>query len=322
MPAAARPSFGAGQTAESAGAARPPALQSPVHRQRRARRKARRAPSPSRTPQARLRPGGGRTRAPRPLREQVRAARPHLGATRRARSGGGRQRPGARGRASARRRQSAHGGRFTKDIFDIDLEQAKLTCPGGQTIERTRHASRDGTQGWLFEFGELCSGCPLRANCVSPKAGEDTGRSVFVVPTRERLIRNHLVRRDDPDFRSKLARRVGVEHANARFRRCGGKVARRFRQGNVLFDVRMSALACNLRRLAGLLAHNPELLQRLEAVAAAQRQRRQARRLLILCALMASVAVATAAQRRPLRVIRTFTAGLRFTTLWSGPAPR
>lgn len=173
----------------------------------------------------------------------------------------------------ARMARPSHGGRFTKDAFEIDLATARLTCPAKQTIGRTRYASRDGRRGWLFAFQKRCAGCGLRPRCVSPQAAAGRGRTVFIVPERERRIRDHLVRREQRDFRDKLALRVRVEHANARFRQCGGKVARRFGQHNVLLDARVSALACNLRRLAGILAKRPDLVERLVALAEKRRAR-------------------------------------------------
>lgn len=159
----------------------------------------------------------------------------------------------------ARMPRPANGGRFTKDAFEIDFASATLTCPAGHPLARTKFETRSGRKGWLFAYPrKLCDACPLRAQCVSETATL-TGRTVFVVPRRERLIRQHLARREEPDFRQKLAQRIAVERVIAGFAQCGGKRARRFGAQAVEFDAPLSALAYNLRRLGALMSANAEL---------------------------------------------------------------
>jgi len=173
----------------------------------------------------------------------------------------------------ARMPRPANGGRFTKDEFDIDFGSAVLTCPAGHQLPRSRFATRQGKRGWLFEFPyELCRACPTMAGCVNPKV-QQKGRSVFVVETDERLIRDHLERRREADFQAKLAQRVKVEHTIAGFAQCGGKRVRRFRQAHADFDVRLSALAYNLRRLGSWVRQRPELVEQLHQQVAAAKAR-------------------------------------------------
>jgi len=154
----------------------------------------------------------------------------------------------------------------------VDLDKATVTCPGGHTIERTRWATRTKRRGWLFAFGkERCGACPLKERCVSPKVKGDKGRSVFIVPAQELLIRHHLVRRDQEDFKAVLKRRVVVEHRIAALTQCGGKRVHRFGKAKVDFDVRMSSLATNLRQLGAILRDRPELRERLDALLARMR---------------------------------------------------
>jgi len=165
----------------------------------------------------------------------------------------------------ARMPRPTNGGRFTKDQFTIDFEARTLQCPAAQ-IAHAALARRDDRSGWLFEFDtSACDACPLRSKCVSPKA-KATGRSVFIVPADERLIRQHLAERVEPDFRARLKRRSLVERAIAGFAQCGGKQARRFGQKHVDFDVKLSALAYNLRRLGSLAAQDELLREKLGKV--------------------------------------------------------
>ena len=173
------------------------------------------------------------------------------------------------GQLIARMPRPKNGGRFTKDMFDYDFENHVLTCPAGQVHATPRFVTRQGRRGRKFEFSpEQCGKCPLREQCVSPKA-KPQRRSVFIIDDDERLIRDHLRERETPEFRARLGQRITVEHVIAGFAQCGGKKARRFGIENVAFDARLSALTYNLRRLGGLLRSNPDLAARLDEVVGA-----------------------------------------------------
>ena len=117
----------------------------------------------------------------------------------------------------------------------------------------------------MYEFPpRVCSACPMREQCVNPRASADVGRSVFVVEEEERLIRKHLAERETPSFQRRLAKRCGVELAIAGFAQCGGKAARRHGQAQVAFDTNLSAFAYNLRRLGGLMRRDESLRHRLD----------------------------------------------------------
>lgn len=173
-----------------------------------------------------------------------------------------------RGELVARMSRPGNGGRFTKDEFDYDFERNTLSCPAGLTVFQKRWETNSRKKGRLFEFpGEQCAACPHRERCISPKASDNRGRTVFIVDKDERVIREHLQRREQPEFRERLAKRVGVEHAIAGFAQCGGKQAQRFGQKCVGFDANLSALAYNLRRLGSLMRDAPELQTQVEAAA-------------------------------------------------------
>lgn len=163
----------------------------------------------------------------------------------------------------ARNARPGNGGSFTKDEFAIDFETRQLTCPAGNTCTAI-WATQQGRRGWLFKFAEAdCSGCPLRGQCLNPKASQQTRRTIFVVEERERVLRAHLQRRQEPDFRQKLAQRQVVERANAGFAQCGGKQAQRWGIPATQFDSNLSALAYNLRALGSVLAKRADLQEAL-----------------------------------------------------------
>ena len=162
----------------------------------------------------------------------------------------------------------SNAGRFTKDDFAYDFNAKTLTCPAAVRISNPPFQTRHGRRGRLFVYpSQQCAGCAQRDRCVSPKSTQ--GRSVFIEEAQERVIRDHLQRREQPEFRQRLAQRPAVERVLAGFAQCGGKQARRFGIKNVNFDANLSALAYNLRRLGSLCASDPELARKAAEAAAA-----------------------------------------------------
>jgi len=57
----------------------------------------------------------------------------------------------------------APAGRLAKDQFAIDLDRDTVTCPAAQTTTIRRGKAGDG----IAYFGDVCSDCPLRAQCTN-----------------------------------------------------------------------------------------------------------------------------------------------------------
>lgn len=156
-----------------------------------------------------------------------------------------------------------NGDRFSKDDFRIDFDRREMTCLAGHSVP-WKWATRGGERGWLFQFPDnLCADCPLRQFCT--KAPHTKGRSFFIVEERERVLREHLRKRGEPDFRENLKGRQVVERANAGFAQCGGKEAHRFGREATQFASNLSVLAYNLRLLASVAAESEDIQEALEA---------------------------------------------------------
>jgi transposase len=186
----------------------------------------------------------------------------------------------------ARMPRPENGGRLTKDPFEVDLEHKQMRCPAGQLQPMSRMETQHGRPGWLFEFpASACQSCPMQKQCVSPK-NKSGARTVFVIKEDEQLIRAHLVRRAELDFVALLAERPAVERVQAGLAQCGGKTVHRMGLPLVDFDVALSAVTFNLRRLGALLQQQPELEARLQQEAD---RHRAAARLLFLYWLLATL---------------------------------
>jgi hypothetical protein len=144
---------------------------------------------------------------------------------------------------------NAPTGKFPKNRFDINLDEATVTCPNGVTVSIrpvTGHARHAGKA----EFGPACVTCPLRGQCTDSK----TGRTITIGHHEARLAAART-RQTDPDWQTDYrATRPKVERKIAHLmrRRHGGRRARMRGRTRIAADFTLLAAAVNLARLATL----------------------------------------------------------------------
>jgi len=144
----------------------------------------------------------------------------------------------------------APGGRYSKDAFGIDLDEAMVTCPAGHVA-----AMRPAGDGHTARFGDACRGCPLADLCTAAKSG----RTIYVGPYEAQLARARTGQADPAwkaDYtqtRPKVERKIG----HLMRRKHGGRRARMRGQPKIDADFQLLAAAVNLSRLAvlGLTGH-------------------------------------------------------------------
>jgi transposase len=147
---------------------------------------------------------------------------------------------------------NAPKGRFPKDRFDIDLEQATVTCPQQHTVPIRRRAAGSG----LADFGTCCDGCPLRAQCT----GNEQGRTIRIHAQERLLAQARQQQRSDSTWQERYrATRPKVERKLAHLtrRKHGGRRARLRGRVRVAWDFALLAAATNLQRLAQLACPPP-----------------------------------------------------------------
>jgi IS5 family transposase len=141
---------------------------------------------------------------------------------------------------------TAPGGLFTKDRFDINLDDDTVTCPAGVRVKIRRHADSGG----MAHFADACASCPLRAQCTRSTGG----RTIGISPHGSAIARARSRQADrgwQDDYR---ATRPKVERKLAHLmrRRHGGRRARVRGTLKVGADFSLLAAAANLARLAVL----------------------------------------------------------------------
>jgi len=115
-------------------------------------------------------------------------------------------------------------GRFTKEDFELDLEQRKVTCPAGRTASMGQNVARFS--------GKECDKCGLREQCTKAKPGR--GRSISI-HKHEHLLQQLRGSKATSEGRARLRQRVAVEHSLAHIcNRQGPKARYRGTDKNVL----------------------------------------------------------------------------------------
>jgi len=146
----------------------------------------------------------------------------------------------------------AETGRFVKDDFDIDIEQATCRCPAGQVTTHIVSAGKqivDGERVPLkaFQFSaRQCGPCPLRDRCFSRN---QHGRLVRLNHF-EALHREARRWQQSADFGIFREQRQVVEHRLARMVQLGVRQARYFGRDKTLFQALMVAAVANLTLVA------------------------------------------------------------------------
>ena len=135
-------------------------------------------------------------------------------------------------------------GQLSKDEFAIDLEGGCVTCPGGHTmsIPRSRRDPEQFVRSVTFP-AETCAACPLRAQCVKPKARG--GRSIAIHPQEALLQQARAYQATDAGREALLQRQV-VEHRIARLVQLGIRHSRFFGRTKTRFQLLMAATVANL----------------------------------------------------------------------------
>jgi hypothetical protein len=144
------------------------------------------------------------------------------------------------------------GGRFAKDRFTVDLDQATVTCPAGQTAVIAPASGGGGRAS----FRPWCATCPLRPACTASRRG----RTIAIHPQEAVLQRARAAQRDPAWQQRYKADRPVVERKISHFTRraWGGRKARTRGLARITTDLATRAGALNWARLAVLgLDHDP-----------------------------------------------------------------
>ena len=137
--------------------------------------------------------------------------------------------------------------RFGPDDFALSPDGTALTCPRSR-VSSIAYRSQSG-QGRIFRFSaEQCQACPLAQLCRGDQVPPDHMRQVFVSDHRSVLALARTYAQTEA-FQQDLKARATIERMVANLVRYhGARYARRRGQSQCNFQVKMNAMAFNLRQ--------------------------------------------------------------------------
>ena len=144
-------------------------------------------------------------------------------------------------------------GCFSKEAFDLDLTEERVTCPAGQSTTRFTGDSK-GHRTFYFD-GATCAACSLRTQCTrqDPDRMRRRGRGRNVRWHRlESVLQAARAAEATERVQELLARRWMAEQAITRVMRRGLRQARYRGRRKVQFQALTAALITNLVRFTGL----------------------------------------------------------------------
>ena len=134
------------------------------------------------------------------------------------------------------------GNLFAKTDFTINARHMTITCPAGE-VERFEW-------GQVVEFDpDVCSDCPLRAQCTHAASGD--GRTVRIADDERRQKRLRRLQ-SSASGRQRLRERTGIEHHLAHVAQRKGHRYRGTRKN--LYDLRRASAIQNLETVQRKLA--------------------------------------------------------------------
>lgn len=151
--------------------------------------------------------------------------------------------------------RNAHG-RYSKDKFEIDLEEGEVTCPNEKTTQEwTWTRDQKGRKVKRYEFGkETCEECPLRSECTTAKNGR-----TITLNYHEDKLKQARERQKREEFEETYARRAECERKVHEVMRIHGMRQSRY-VGRRKTEMQMTwtAAVVNLKRLPELIKEKVE----------------------------------------------------------------
>jgi len=153
--------------------------------------------------------------------------------------------------------KGSRNGDFSKDNFDIDVHNDRVTCPAGNTTTHytwtTYRSSPEKPKRKVKRFAfakEVCRACPHYEKCANGK--RQRGRTITLHP-EEGLLQQARALEKTAYFRETYRQRVVVEHRIARLVRLGLRQSRYFGRAKTQFQALLAATVANLTLIANWL---------------------------------------------------------------------
>ncbi len=136
-------------------------------------------------------------------------------------------------------------GCYTKEEFEMDFEEGKVTCPNGETAEFDTNKVREHEGATVKFDSEKCQQCPKKNECTKSK---NSGRSVAIHPYEEELQEKREYQKTEK-FKKDYSQRANGERTISQITRHGGRKARYKGKDKTFWQILMVSINNNMKEL-------------------------------------------------------------------------
>ena len=137
-------------------------------------------------------------------------------------------------------------GFFTKDDFEINLDDGTVTCPVGHVtaFDKQKVKKRKKTTAGFLK--NICQNCPLRDKCTSSKSGRQIS-----IHSHEDKIQEQREYQKTPEFKGDYCKRANGERTISHITRHGGRQGRFVGKEKTGFQILMVCINHNIKMVMG-----------------------------------------------------------------------
>lgn len=139
-------------------------------------------------------------------------------------------------------------GRFTSELFEINVQQRKAICPAGHPNSQCSRLEVEatGVVSYRFEWEtSTCGACPLRKRCVKDEHKHRT----LTVGEHHCVLQARRKEQQTPEFKQRMKHRNAIEGTQSELVRAHGLRRARYRGlAKTRLQNYFAAAACNLKR--------------------------------------------------------------------------
>jgi len=153
------------------------------------------------------------------------------------------------------------GGMYTKDEFEINLEEGTIICPAGKTacFNPEREIKEKGLP--VSFDSEVCKACTMREKCTK----SNTGRKVTINKNEADILRAKSYQKTT-EFKEDYAKRSNGERTISELTKHGGRQGRYKGRQKTHWQVLMSSINNNIKKLMTFINKKSEKKSQTEGI--------------------------------------------------------
>ena len=149
---------------------------------------------------------------------------------------------------------------FSKQDFNIDLDEMTITCPAGITISIKRKRPNAKQHGAYRFPAETCNNCPMKDTCTQSKNGRG-----IQINEHEKMLQEARSEQETPEFKAVYRFRSRIERVIANITQRGARKARFYGRPKTAMQLMAVAIVHNVITVANYLASKANTIEEIPA---------------------------------------------------------